>query len=347
MRPRIVAAATAVGSLAAGLAMERTILRRRRRTDPEAGEDFGSRRGERSHLLELPDGARLFVEEVGPARTKKTAIFIHGSALRTDMWHYQLQGLGGHRLLFFDLRGHGRSRPKGDKPPSMTTLAEDLAYLIEHEKLSEVVIIGHSVGGMAAMQLCKERPDLVGDVVDGLVLLNTTPRPPTESLLGGMSVARLERVSRRPIDAIGGYAHHLDAFRRSIAPSDAVFWGVAYAAFGPGASPAQIDFTYKMVSETPGDVLFDLMKVYRTFDMTEDLSAVTVPVAVVTGTNDRLTVARASIEMAENLPKAELSVLEGCGHMSMLERHSQVNAIITEFLNDVLGKPRRKASRTR
>jgi pimeloyl-ACP methyl ester carboxylesterase len=344
MRPRILAAATAAGSLAAGVVLERTILNKKRRVDAEAGEDFGSRRGERSYLLDLDDGARLFIEEVGPAKSKKAAIFVHGSALRSDMWHYQMAGLGGHRLVFYDLRGHGRSRPKGDKDPSMSTLADDLAEVIDGLATSEVVIVGHSVGGMVAMQLCKQRPDLVGDKIKGLVLLNTTPRPPTETLLGGMGVARIERVARRPIDAVSGYSRQLDAIRRSIAPTDAVFWGVSYAAFGTGASASQIDFTYKMVSETPGDVIFDLLKAYRTFDMTRDLSAVTVPVAVISGTSDRLTVTEASREMAEALPKAGLTVLEGCGHMSMLERHSQVDAIITEFLNDVLGRPKRKAT---
>lgn len=345
MRPRIVAAATALGGLAAGVALERTILTRRRRTDPEAGEDFGGLRGLRPHFIDLPDGARLFVEEAGPGDARKAALFVHGSALRTDMWHYQMAGLGGHRLVFFDLRGHGRSRPKGESEASMQLYASDLRAVIDHERLEEVVVVGHSVGGMAALQLCKDDPGLLGDRLKGLVLLNTTPRPPTESLIGGMSLARLERVTRRPIDAMSGYAQYLDSLRRRIGPSDAVFWGVAYAAFGAGASAAQIDFTYKMVGETTGDVLFDLMKVYRSFDMTRDLHAVTVPAVVVTGTRDRLTITEASSELATGLPKGELEVLEGCGHMSMLERHARVNEIITRFLDDVLGKPRRRERR--
>ena len=346
MKPRIFTAATALGGLAAGVALEHTMLRRRRRNDPEAGERFGERRGERTRRYDLPDGGRLLVEEVGPARSRKAAVFVHGSALSTDEWHYQLTGLGGHRLIFYDLRGHGRSRPKGDKDFSMTCLADDLAEVIARGKLDEVVVVGHSIGGMIALQLCKEQPDLLGDTIKGLVLLNTTPRPPTETLIGGMSVARLERLMRRPIDALSGYSTQLGRFRWVATPSDAVFWGVALTAFGPGAPAGQIDFTYRMVSATPADVLFDLLRTYRTFDMTDDLSAVAVPVRVITGTHDRLTIPEASRELAGRLPKAELDVLDGCGHMSMLERHTQVNRIITEFLHDTLGKPRKAQTRS-
>jgi pimeloyl-ACP methyl ester carboxylesterase len=55
------------------------------------------------------------------------------------------------------------------------------------------------------------------------------------------------------------------------------------------------------------------------------------------GTHDRLTVGHASEFIAEHLPKAELHMLEGCGHMSMFERHREVNGLIAEFLDDTLG----------
>src|ERR687896_1403491 len=105
-RKGLLALAGAAATVGAGLAAERAFVKKRRAADPEAGEAFGSRRGERSWYVDRPDGARLFVEEVGP-RNRRGAIFVHGSALRTDLWHYQMAGLGDHRLLFCDLRGHG------------------------------------------------------------------------------------------------------------------------------------------------------------------------------------------------------------------------------------------------
>src|SRR5688572_16123806 len=111
-RSTLALAGAGVG-LAAGLIAQRSMVNRRRRDDPEGGEAFGKRRGVRARTINRPDGAGIFVEEVGP-EVARGAVFVHGSVLRTDTWHYQFPGLGDHRLVFHDLRGHGLSRPKGE-----------------------------------------------------------------------------------------------------------------------------------------------------------------------------------------------------------------------------------------
>jgi pimeloyl-ACP methyl ester carboxylesterase len=341
MRKRLIGLAGAAAGLAAGVVAERAALRRRRAADPEGAEDFGSRRGVRSRHIELEDGARLFVEETGP-QTAQGAVFVHGSALRTDLWHYQMEAANGRRFVFYDMRGHGLSQPKGDAPFSIETFASDLASVIESCRLKEVVVVGHSVGGMTAMELCRTRPDLLGTTVTGLVLLNTTYRPAVETILGGTAIARIERLTRRPFDVLGSQSSRLDTLRRVVRPSDAIFWGVAFSAFGPMASAKQIDFTYDMLADTPTDVVFDLIRCYRDFNVVDAIGDVTVPALVIGGTHDRLTVPKASRYLAEHLPKAELHLLEGCGHMSMLERHDQINELLERFLNDTLGAPGKK-----
>ncbi|MGH2757551.1 MAG: alpha/beta fold hydrolase, partial [Actinomycetota bacterium] len=154
-RKGLVALAAGAVAAGAGFAAQRAALNRRRRTDPERDEDFGGRRGERSRMFQLPDGARIFVEEVGPEGATRGAIFIHGSVLRTDVWHYQMEGLGGQRLAFSDLRGHGLSQPKGEAAYSLKTLSDDLLATIDELGLQETVVVGHSIGGMIALQLCK------------------------------------------------------------------------------------------------------------------------------------------------------------------------------------------------
>jgi pimeloyl-ACP methyl ester carboxylesterase len=177
----------------------------------------------------------------------------------------------------------------------------------------------------------------MGDRIKGIVLLNTTYGPAAETLAGGAAISRLERVTRRPLDYLGSHSSSLDRLRRVIKPSDAVFWTVALAAFGSRASARQVDFVYDMLAETPADVIFDLVRSYRGFDVRGRLDEVTVPALVIGGTHDRLTVGKASEFLAENLPKAQLEMLEGCGHMSMLERHGEVNLLVDGFLDDVLG----------
>ena len=332
-------AGTAVG-VGAGMVAQRSIVNRRRRNDPEAGEAFGRRRAERSRYLELPDGARLFVEESGPEASSRGAVFIHGSALRTDLWYYQLPGIGGHRCLFYDLRGHGLSEPKGDRSFSIGVLADDLAALIEDAGLEEVVLVGHSIGGMVALELCAARPELVGTPVKGLVLANTTASPATETTVGGAALARAERFLRNPLDVLSNHHERVDRLRKIIKPTDQIFLAVSFAAFGPDASARQIDFTYDMMAETPGHVLFDLVRSYGDYDVREHLAAIDLPTHVIAGTHDRITVLAAGEELAGLLPKAELTVLQRCGHMSMLERHQQFNELLERFLDNALGRAR-------
>lgn len=332
----LLAMAGAAAGVGVGLAAQRTAIQRRRRNDPEAGEDFGKRRGQRSSFIDTPDGARIFVEETGPA-SRKAAIFIHGSALRTDMWHYQLAGLGGHHLIFYDLRGHGLSQPKGDAPYSIDTLASDLAQVIRDRDLEQVIVIGHSIGGMIALQLCKSHMEGLEDALRGVVVMNSTSRPAFETLLGGATVAKVERLMRRPLDVIGSRAEYVDRLRKVLKPSNSVFMAVSVAAFGPHASAKQIDYTYDMLAETPADVIFDLLKAYRDYDVGAHLENVDIPALIIGGTHDRITVAGASEQLALRLPRSELKMLDRCGHMSMLERHREVNRLLERFLDENLG----------
>lgn len=334
----IFALAGAAAGVGIGLAAQHSAIMRRRRNDPEAGERFGSIRGERSHEIRLEDGAVLFVEETGPD-ARSGAVFIHGSCMRTDMWHYQMRDIPDRRLIFYDLRGHGMSQPKGDDEFTIERLAEDLKYVISDAGLDEVVLVGHSIGGMIALDLCRLHPDLMGDPIKGLVLMNTTHRPALETLIGGAPLARLERAVRRPLDALGSRSEYVDRLRRIIKPSDAIFMAVSLSAFGPHASAKQIDFTYDMLADTPADVIFDLLRSFRDYEVTSHLGDVNVPTLVIGGSHDRITIGRASEEIAENLPKAELKILEGCGHMSMLERHREINRVLEDVFKDVLGEP--------
>ena len=332
------ASAGTLAGIGAGLVLQHSKVARRRRSDPEAAEPFGTRRGQRSRKLALNDGAQLFIEEVGP-EAARAAIFLHSSAMRTDVWHYQLPGLDGHRLIFYDLRGHGLSQPKGDAPFSITRLAEDLLLVMDDAGLDEAVLVGHSIGGMIALELCKERTDLMGSRVKGLVLANTTYLPAFDSLgLGGAAVSRLERLARRPLDVIGSHTVRIDRLRSILPPSDLFFMALSLAGFGRSASARQVDLVYDMMSETPSDVLLDLLKAYRHFDVRDFLCRVSIPALVIGGTHDRLTSPEASQHLAEHMPTAELRLLEGCGHMSMLEEHDEFNSMVERFLDETFAR---------
>ena len=330
-------------ALAAGRAVERLAVERRRRNDPSASEEYGSRRGVRARKLQLEDGAEIFIEEAGP-ESRRGAVFIHGSALRTDQWYHQLPGLADHRLIFYDLRGHGLSRSRGEAEFSIRTLARDLLAVVEDCNLEQLVLVGHSIGGMVALELCHIRPDLVGSPIVGLVLVNTTYRPAVETLAGGALIARLERITRHPFDSLKAHSERIERLRKITEPADLAFWIVRFFGFGPKAPAKVVDFTYEMMSETDAELIFDLIKSYRAFDVRGALADIRIPALVIGGGCDRLTLPEASEFIAENLPDAKLSLLPNCGHMLCLEQPEEFNDLLKTFLDRTLGEKQARSA---
>ena len=89
--------------------------------------------------------ASIFFQEYGKG---KPVVFIHGWPLNHEMWEYQLTILPKHNLrcIAYDRRGYGKS----DRPwesYDYDTLADDLNELLTQLNLSEVVLVGFSMGG--------------------------------------------------------------------------------------------------------------------------------------------------------------------------------------------------------
>lgn len=93
-------------------------------------------------------------------------LLIHGFGCDSRFWAPQVAALGGYRLSAPDLPYHGG--PTDGVPKTLAGLAE----WVVAEHLSEPsVLIGHSLGGMIALQIARDRPELVA----GVVLVDSFP----------------------------------------------------------------------------------------------------------------------------------------------------------------------------
>jgi pimeloyl-ACP methyl ester carboxylesterase len=68
-------------------------------------------------------------------------------------------------------------------------------------------------------------------------------------------------------------------------------------------------------------------------DSTSDLASIDVPAMVITSVEDTLIPAEVSAPMAEQIPGAELVVLEGAGHLSNLEAPDRFTEALGRFLD--------------
>ncbi len=101
-------------------------------------------------------------------------LFVHGFAHNRFVWAPLLEGAGGgaHRSIVVDLRGHGDSPWSPDGGYAPWHHAADLLALMDALGLRRCAVVGHSLGGLAAILLAAAHPDRVSR----LALLDVAPR---------------------------------------------------------------------------------------------------------------------------------------------------------------------------
>ena len=273
-------------------------------------------------FVDVADGGRLHVVERGRGRP---LVLLHGIVLGSALWVHQLDDLAAtHRVLAVDLRGHGQSLP-GSGPPGIPTLAADVAAVLAALEVEDAIVVGHSMGGMVALQLAADLPPAQRRRrLAGLVLTSTTAGPFT-ALPGWTGVVRATGpvTSRGLLLAERVGAHAL--------PWRDLRWWVVRLGFGPDAPAAQVRFVEAMHRATPGRALGDLLPSVAAFDQSRRLGSLELPVLVVVGSHDRLTPPRLARRMAAALPQSQLVELPRCGHFPMLERRHEYSRLLDEF----------------
>lgn len=346
----------ALGAVAAG-GVVRNMTRRKAgsRVDPFAGEDFTTIYDDPAMTARTDDGLSLAVRVVdtwtddGPD-PELTVIFIHGFGLRMAAWHLQRYALAERwadrriRMVFFDHRGHGRSDAAPDDTCTITQLADDTAAVIRTTApTGPLVLVGHSMGGMALMGLARRRPALFGcdGRVTGIGLVATASRGLTEAGLGeGLTNPVLDafRLSVRHVPGIVQAGRGVT--RQILEPV------LVAASFGSDFhSPAAGRAVEKMIQNTPIHTIVNFLHALEDHDESTALPVLAqVPSVVVCGNRDRLTPLPNSVRMYAELGEdSRLVVVDGAGHMVPMEQPDMV----TDAIDDLIERARAAAPQPR
>lgn len=265
------------------------------------------------------DGGAISVISRG---TGRPVVLSHGVTLSVRTWVKQMESLpaAGFRTIAFDHRGHGASTV-GASGHTLDTLADDVRTVVEDLDLRDAVLVGHSMGGIAVQLFCLHYPEIAAQRVSGIVLLSTLSRAP---LSGNRRLLRLiDWIARVTPDAGGvlGF-EHLGLL-------------ISRIGFGRNPQPSHVELTRQMILACAPETRKAAPSALLGLDLTEELSRLSVPALVIGGTNDVITPPAESRRIARLVPDARLELLEGTGHMAMLEQAEVVDRLIIEFAREV------------
>jgi pimeloyl-ACP methyl ester carboxylesterase len=190
------------------------------------------------------------------------------------------------------------------------------------------------MGAMAILSLAELRPELFGPRVTGVVLVGASVYDLLQGAMGAVT-----DLLRPRLGSIATAAQRVDRLRKALQASPVDIRGavVRLTQLGPDAPQHVVDHVVLLAQQASSSVWTDGLSEIMEVDQRHVVSRVRVPALVVVGEHDRITPPAAAVELAGSLPDARLVVLEGAGHLAMLERPVELDRELRLFARSVLG----------
>ncbi|MEY4572714.1 MAG: hypothetical protein RLZ10_1962 [Bacteroidota bacterium] len=135
---------------------------------------------------------KLHYRELGKGQP---LIILHGLFGNSDNWQSQAKKFAEYfRVICVDLRNHGHSDWNNDS--SYQAMSNDIIELIQDLKLENTILLGHSMGGKAAMWATQKQPELIEKLIVADMGIKAYP-PHHQHILAGIHAVKLENVSSR------------------------------------------------------------------------------------------------------------------------------------------------------
>lgn len=248
----------------------------------------------------LTDGTALSVFDHGQGGTP--LLFIHGSSCDHTFLAPQIEHFAAsRRVIAPDLRGHGASA-KPEEGYTFANMADDLAGMLAALDAPPAVAVGHSMGGMIALELCQRHPGRVA----ALACLDSTLLSPP----GGPSRAR---TLIEGLKSTAWQSYFIRYFEAAFAPFD-----------DPERRQAILD---RMLT-TPQHVVVSIFEQVKVADGSQALRACRAPMLYVAAARPRTDLQR----LRELCPQLVTGQVVASGHFMTLEVPAQVNAMLERFL---------------
>jgi pimeloyl-ACP methyl ester carboxylesterase len=249
-------------------------------------------------------GKPLWIDDQGEG---PVVVMVHGLGGTSTFYEAQARTLqASHRVIRFDLEGHGRSPLVGT--PNIATWAADVLALCDHLGIEQFHLVGHSMGTLVVQHLAAQAPERVQRVAL-LGVVRELPDAAREN-----TRARAETVRASSVAAVAD--------------------GIADAATGPATKrdrPEIVGFVRELLlRQTDEGYAAGCDALASSTDT--DLSAISQPVLLITGSDDGVSPPSKNEAINGQLADSSLVVVDGIGHWTAIEAPERVSKELAAFL---------------
>jgi pimeloyl-ACP methyl ester carboxylesterase len=233
---------------------------------------------------------------------RESLVFIHGAGGNRTSWYHQRNYFSrAFNCFIMELPGHGAAQGQGAQ--EIKGYALWIKGVLDELKVSSPIVIGHSMGGAITMELALRFPTLF----KGLVLVSTG--------------ARL-RVVPDILDEIK------EAFPQAVNL-------ICRLSFARDVPEEMMQLAVAEMMKNSPQVLYGDFAACNRFDLMKEVQAISNPTLVICGDQDALTPVLYSRYLADKIAGARLEIVEGAGHMVMMEQPEEFNKKMELFLGSV------------
>ncbi len=251
-----------------------------------------------------------------------TFILLHGFGASLFSWREVTEPLSQFgTVIAYDRPAFGLTeRPlewEGESPYSPQSQVDIVIGLMDALKVEKAILVGNSAGGTVSMQVALQHPDRVEALilVDAAVYAGGGAPSWSRPLLKTPQMNHVGPLIARQLQAQG------TEFLKTAWHDPSKITPEIFAGY---EKPLQVDNWDK--------ALWQLTVASQESGLTERLSEITMPALVITGDDDRIVPTEQSLQLADELPNAELKVIAQSGHLPHEETPVEFMQAVTEFL---------------
>lgn len=246
----------------------------------------------------------------------QTIIFAHGFGSNQTAWRHQLAAFASnYRIVLFDHVGAGESDFAAYSPrrySSLYSYAEDLLDLCNELKLTQCILVGHSVSGMVSLLAALVEPQCFSK----LIFLGASPRYLNDN------------------GYVGGFEQSdLDALYAAMS-SNYYAWASGFAPLimgNPGKPELATEYAKTLAAIRP-DIAQAVARVIFQSDHRADLPRLNVPTIILQSNNDIAVPPQVGRYMADKIPHSQFISISATGHLPHLSAPDVVTSAIASCL---------------